>query len=149
MPLPDARPEGGAAADSGRRHLPLPPAVHDLVTKRGYRLLEEGEAPWSTGSEMWMVFLPGHGKGSGETADVAVILPELVAVFAPRLRPAVAGEAAERALLVRTGMMPLPALVFLAGDALMGTIARVRDWQDYCQRIGAIIGGRDAAAPLQ
>lgn len=129
---------------------PLPALVDRLVSERGYPLLDDATAqPWRDDSANWVVFLPGHGKGSGETADVAVILPELVNHLFPRLKPAVAGAAAEQAILARTGMMSLPALVFLRGDELLGSIPRVRDWDDYLERIAAILIGSDPSTRLQ
>jgi hydrogenase-1 operon protein HyaE len=123
--------------------LPLPPLVDLLTDVHGYlRLDSPDDRPWlDDPAKSWVVFLPGHGKGNAETADVAVILPELVRALHPRLTPAVAGEAAERAILSLTGMMSLPALVFLRGDRLLGSIPRVRDWDDYLQRIGEILEG--------
>jgi len=123
--------------------LPLPPLVDLLTDVHGYpRLDNPDDRPWlDDPAKSWVVFLPGHGKGNAETADVAVILPELVRALHPRLTPAVAGEAAERAILALTGMMSLPALVFLRGDRLLGSIPRVRDWDDYLQRIGEILEG--------
>ncbi|KAA0594436.1 hydrogenase-1 operon protein HyaE [Azospirillum lipoferum] len=123
--------------------LPLPPLVDLLTDVHGYLRLDHAhDRPWlDDPGKNWVVFLPGHGKGNAETADVAVILPELVRALHPRLTPAVAGEAAERATLALTGMMSLPALVFLRGDRLLGSIPRVRDWDDYLQRIGEILEG--------
>lgn len=123
--------------------LSLPPLVDLLTDVHGYRRLDNADdRPWlEDPAKCWVVFLPGHGKGNAETADVAVILPELVRALHPRLTPAVAGEAAERAILALTGMMSLPALVFLRGDRLLGSIPRVRDWDDYLQRIGEILEG--------
>ncbi|AWB09038.1 hydrogenase (plasmid) [Azospirillum humicireducens] len=123
--------------------LPLPPLVDLLTDVHGYPRLDHGDdRPWlDDPAKDWVIFLPGHGKGNAETADVAVILPELVRALHPRLTPAVAGEAAERAILALTGMMSLPALVFLRGDRLLGSIPRVRDWDDYLQRIGEILDG--------
>ena len=123
--------------------LPLPPLVDVLTEVHGYlRLDHADDRPWLTDpTKSGVVFLPGHGKGNAETADIAVILPELVRALHPHLTPAVAGEAAERAILSLTGMMSLPALVFLRGDRLLGSIPRVRDWDDYLQRIGEILEG--------
>lgn len=134
------------ALPRAKPHLPLPPLVDLLTEMHGYARLDSPyDQPWRhDDSNSWVVFLPGHGKGNAETADVAVILPELVRALQPRLSAAVAGEAVERALLARTGMMSLPALVFLRGDALLGSIPRVRDWDDYLQRIAAILDGGEA-----
>ncbi len=131
--------------------LPLPALVDRLVSERGYPLLDDAAAqPWRDDhTETWVVFLPGHGKGNSETADVAVILPELIDSLAPRLRPAVAGAVAEQAMLARTGMMSLPALVFLRGEEMLGSIPRVRDWDDYLERIAAILIGSDPSTRLQ
>ncbi|MGQ9369493.1 hydrogenase [Azospirillum sp. ST 5-10] len=118
---------------------PLPPAVERLVRERGYPLLDGGAEPWRHDDAPWIVFLPGHGKGSGETADIAVILPELVAAAPRRVRAAVADAAAERALVERAGGLGLPALMILRGDAVLGSIPRVRDWSDYRARIAAIV----------
>lgn len=134
------------ALPRAKPRLPLPPLVDLLTEVHGYARLDSADdQPWrNDDSNDWVVFLPGHGKGNAETADVAVILPELVRALHPRLSPAVAGEAAERALLARTGMMSLPALVFLRGEALLGSIPRVRDWDDYVQRIATILDGGEA-----
>jgi len=131
------------ASPPAKPRLPLPPLVDLLTDVHGYlRLDHANDRPWlDDRAKDWVVFLPGHGKGNAETADVAVILPELVRALYPRLTPAVAGEAAERAVLALTGMMSLPALVFLRGDRLLGSIPRVRDWDDYLQRIDEILDG--------
>lgn len=131
------------APSPAKPRLPLPPLVDLLTDVHGYlRLDHADDRPWlDDPAKSWVVFLPGHGKGNAETADVAVILPELVRALHPRLTPAVAGEAAERAILALTGMMSLPALVFLRGDRLLGSVPRVRDWDDYLQRIGEILDG--------
>jgi hydrogenase-1 operon protein HyaE len=131
------------APQLAKPRLPLPPLVDVLTEVHGYlRLDHADDRPWlADPTKSWVVFLPGHGKGNAETADIAVILPELVRALHPHLTPAVAGEAAERAILSLTGMMSLPALVFLRGDRLLGSIPRVRDWDDYLQRIGEILEG--------
>lgn len=131
------------APPPAKPRLPLPPLVDLLTDVHGYlRLDHADDRPWlDDPAKSWVVFLPGHGKGNAETADVAVILPELVRALHPRLTPAVAGEPAERAILTLTGMMSLPALVFLRGDRLLGSIPRVRDWDDYLERIGEILKG--------
>ncbi|SMH33960.1 thioredoxin domain-containing protein [Azospirillum agricola] len=142
---PVAEPATTPAPKPAKPLLPLPPLVDRLTDALGYPRLESADdQPWRGGTESWVVFLPGHGKGNAETADVAVILPELVRVLSPHLKPAVAGPAAEQALLARAGMMSLPALVFLRGDDLLGSIPRVRDWDDYLERIAAILLGPHA-----
>ncbi len=147
---PDTASASAVSAKPPKPLLPLPALVGLLVSERGYPLLDDATAqPWRGGDDSWVVFLPGHGKGSSETADVAVILPELIKALSPHLKPAVAGAAAEQAILARVGMMSLPALVFLRGDALLGSIPRVRDWDDYLERIAAILIGSDTSTLLQ
>jgi len=144
---PAAAPAAKPAAKPAKPSFPLPPLVDQLTDTHGYpRLDGADDQPWRGTADTWVVFLPGHGKGNGETADVAVILPELVRALSPHLKPAVAGPSAEQALLARAGMMSLPALLFLRGDAVLGSIPRVRDWTDYLERIAAILIGPDPAA---
>lgn len=84
-----------------------------------------------------------------ESADVAVILPELMNAFAGRFRTAVVARSAERELQQRFGFARWPALVCLRGGDIVGTITGVHDWDDFTARIRTLLESptrREAAA---
>ena len=82
-----------------------------------------------------------------EANDVAVIVPELLKAFPGAMRGAVVAGAAEEALKSRFGVVVFPSLVVVRGTETLTTIAKIRDWADYCARIGAALA--DGAAPAK
>ena len=74
-----------------------------------------------------------------ESADVAVILPELMKAFAGRFRAAVVARASERELQKRYGFARWPALVFLRGGDIVGTLTGVHDWDDFVGQVSALL----------
>lgn len=118
-------------------HPPLHPLVGRLLTD--HRMVMLDTAADLAGAEgPLLVFLPGYAKAHVETADVAVILPELVAAFGGRLGAAVGGPDLEVALRAELGLA-LPALVMVRHGRPSGAVARVRDWRDYLDRIAALL----------
>jgi hydrogenase-1 operon protein HyaE len=84
-----------------------------------------------------------------ESADVAVILPELTRVFDGRFRAAVVARAAERSLQKRFGFARWPALVFLRGGEIVGAITGMHDWDDFVGKVATLLASptrREAAA---
>ncbi|PWR23149.1 hydrogenase [Zavarzinia compransoris] len=125
----------------------LPPLVARLTAERGIPLLAETAAgDIANGGGEWLIFLPGHGQNHAETADVAVILPELLAVFGGRLKAAVAAPDLEKTLRRRLDGIALPALVAVRGHELLGSISRVRDWHEYVDAIRTMFDGDRIAA---
>lgn len=74
-----------------------------------------------------------------ESADVAVVLPELMAAHPGAFRAAVVARTAERALQGRFGFARWPALVFLRDGEPVGTITGMRDWDDFQARVAALL----------
>jgi len=74
-----------------------------------------------------------------ESADVAVILPELMRAFAGRFRAAVVARASERELQKRYGFARWPALVFLRGGDIVGTLTGVHDWDEFVEQVSALL----------
>jgi len=84
-----------------------------------------------------------------ESSDVAVILPELMKAFPGRFRAAVVARAAERELQKRYGFSRWPALVFLRGGDLVGTVTGVHDWDEFVGLVSGLLDSptrREAAA---
>jgi hydrogenase-1 operon protein HyaE len=126
---------------------PLPPLVARLTEERGLPLLAEaGASEIAAAGGEWLIFLPGHGQNHNETADVAVILPELLRAFGGRLKAAVAAPDLEKSLRRRLDGIALPALVAIRGHEMLGSISRVLDWHDYVDAIRHLFDGKRIAA---
>jgi hydrogenase-1 operon protein HyaE len=82
-----------------------------------------------------VIFVTGDPVKLLDSVDIAVVLPELCRSFAGKITPAVATRAAEPALASRFGADVRPALVFFASGQHLGTIPRVRDWDEYVSKI--------------
>ncbi len=94
-----------------------------------------------------VLFFAGEPKKFGETVDVAVVLPELISAFAGRLRPAVVAGEAEKELQLKYGFREWPSLVFVRDGGWLGTISRIRNWQDYLEEIGDILESEPRRPP--
>jgi hydrogenase-1 operon protein HyaE len=92
-----------------------------------------------------VIFVPGDPERNLETADVAVILPELRMAFQGRFDCAVADDAVEERLRHDTGVLKTPSLIFYRNGAMAGAIAKVRDWDDYMARTAQILSVPQAA----
>jgi hydrogenase-1 operon protein HyaE len=85
------------------------------------------------------LFIPGDAARNLETADAAVILPELQQAFQGRFDCALVGDALEAGLREATRVLKTPGFLFYDGDRFLGGIAKVRDWDDYMARIPQIL----------
>lgn len=93
-----------------------------------------------------VLFVTGDPARNLETNDVAVILPELSRAFDHRFRAAVVAREIERAVRERFDTFAMPSLIFLRDGKHLGSIAKVRDWDDYLERIALILGEAPATA---
>ena len=91
------------------------------------------------------LFVPGDPKRNLETADVAVILPELKMAFQGLFDCAVVGDDIEAKLREETRVLKTPSLIFYRDGEMIGAIPRVRDWDEYIARIKQILAQPVAA----
>lgn len=114
--------------------------IRKLIDEHGYPVIGEEDVDGFVSEYGRVVlFFTGDPQRIGETADIAVILPELMKVFGDVFRPAVVARTAERPLQLRYRFNTYPALVFLAPGGYLGALTRVRDWNDYLVEIADII----------
>ena len=92
-----------------------------------------------------VVFVPGGPARNLESADVAVILPELRLAFQGRFDCAVADDAIDEWLRNDTGVLKTPSLIFYRDGTMIGAIPKVRDWDDYMGRTAQILSAPLAA----
>lgn len=139
----------------------LHPLVARLTSAHGYPYLDsEEEAAAALPAGDSLLFLPAHGKAHMETPDIAVVLPELVGALGaardaasetdPAIRGAmggaVAGPAYEKLLREQLGGIALPAIVVCRGGRPLGSLSRMRDWDEFLERLTAILTRPVAAA---
>ncbi|NVO25514.1 hydrogenase accessory protein [Donghicola sp. C2-DW-16] len=86
-----------------------------------------------------VLFVPGDAARNLETADVAVILPELKQAFQGRFDCGVVGDAIEQQVREDTKVLKTPSLIFFRDGKMIGGIPRVRDWDEYMARITQIL----------
>ena len=94
-----------------------------------------------------MLFFPGDPKRHKETTDVAVVLPELIAAFGGRVRPAVVSREAEIELQKHYGFRAWPSLVFVRRGGYLGTVSRMKNWSEYLQEISELLTAEPREAP--
>lgn len=113
------------------------PLIDRLTTELGWPTLatEKGVRDWVSRSGVHVLFVPGDAQRNLETADVAVILPELHSAFQGRFDCAVIAQEMEAHVKDSSGVFKTPSLVFYRDGACLGGIPKVRDWDDYMARI--------------
>ncbi|MGD9656617.1 MAG: hydrogenase accessory protein [Methylocystis sp.] len=82
-----------------------------------------------------LLFFSGDRANRPETADVAVVLPELLSHFSDRLRGAVIAPEAEESLRARLHAYVSPSLVVMRGREPVGVLPKIWDWADYLAKI--------------
>lgn len=130
----------------------LPPAAgtHPLIarleTAFGYPRLKSAHdlAEFLARPGAHCLFIPGDPRRNLETADAAVILPELRMAFQNAFDCAVIDDAIEADLREQHRALKTPGLLFFRGAEFLGSIERVRDWSDYLARVSHILSQQAA-----
>lgn len=117
------------------------PLLTRLTAELGWPLLDDDAAlaEHLARPGLHCLFVPGDPARNLETADAAVILPELHQAFQGRFDCALVGDAIEARLREETRVLKTPAFLFHDGARFLGGIAKVRDWDDYLARIPQIL----------
>lgn len=117
------------------------PLIERLTSELGWPLLstEDEVLAWIARPGTHVLFVPGDWQRNLETADVAVILPELARAFQGRFDCAVVAGAIETEVKDSSGIYKTPSLIFYRAGACLGGIPKVRDWDDYMARIARFL----------
>ncbi|MDD4881527.1 MAG: hydrogenase [Gallionellaceae bacterium] len=86
-----------------------------------------------------VLFCGGNPVQYPECLDVAVVLPELLAIQAGRLQAAVVAPELEAAVQARYGFTRWPSLVFLRDGDYVGTLSGMLDWTVFVARFGEML----------
>ncbi|MCA0043215.1 thioredoxin domain-containing protein [Celeribacter litoreus] len=117
------------------------PLIERLTSEFGWPVLDTEHDIREFGSlpGTHVFFCPGDPKRNLESADVAVILPELKLAFQGKFDCAVVGAGVETALREATGVLKTPSLIFYRDGQFLAGIPKVRNWDDYMNRIAQIL----------
>lgn len=116
------------------------PLLNAMIARTGTPVVGEADIETFAGERRFgVLFFSGDWQRLGESDDVAVILPELLAAFDQVFAAAVVERSAERKLQARFRFPAFPALVFLRDGRYLGAISRVLDWSDYLLEIADIL----------
>ncbi|MBK1635115.1 hydrogenase accessory protein [Rhodovulum adriaticum] len=85
------------------------------------------------------LFVPGDPARNLETADAAVILPELRAAFQNAFDCAIVDNAIEAEVRETWRALKTPGFLFFREGAYLGDIQKIRDWDDYLARVSHIL----------
>ncbi|EPX76316.1 hydrogenase accessory protein [Salipiger mucosus] len=124
------------------------PLIDRLTRELGWpRLADMGTlAAFTEAPGAHCLFVPGDPRRNLESADVAVILPELRMAFQGAFDCAVVDDAIEAQLREAAGVLKTPSLIFYRAGQCLGGIPKVRDWDDYLVRIPQILNAQPAPA---
>ncbi|GAA5066565.1 hydrogenase accessory protein [Roseibacterium beibuensis] len=124
------------------------PLIDRLTTEFGWPRLTDSEAlqAFVSAPGEHVLFVPGDPARNLETADVAVIAPELRMAFQNRFDCAVVDDDIETEARELGKTYKTPSLLFFREGQPIGAIAKVRDWSDYMDRITRILAAPAAPA---
>ena len=86
------------------------------------------------------IFFAGDPDKKLETADVVVVLRELLGLYPDQLRVGLVASDAESALMEKTANFAIPALVFYAGPQRLEVIPKIQDWSVYAEALPRLLG---------
>lgn len=95
----------------------------------------------------WVLFCGGNPTQYPECLDVAVVLPELLALHGGRVHGAVATPDLEAPLQARYGFNRWPSLVFLRDGDYVGVISGMRDWSVFVGQFAEMLAAPASRPP--
>ena len=124
------------------------PLVQNMIQQNDYPVVDSETLEAFTAANPYAVlFFSELMKPIPETADLAVILPELEKAFSGRFKVAVVAWGAQRDLQLKFRFQKYPSLVFLKDGEYLGAIPGVLDWVDYLAEIERILGSEPSEPP--
>jgi hydrogenase-1 operon protein HyaE len=124
------------------------PIIQNMIESNAYPVIGLDTLDEFTAANRHVVlFFTELMKPVPETADVAVILPELERAFDRRFAVAVVAWEAQRDLQRRFRFTKYPSLVFLRDGEYLGAISGVLDWADYLADVGRILAAEPSEPP--
>ena len=86
-----------------------------------------------------VIFFAGDPDKKLETADVVVVLRELLGLYPGQLRVGLVVSDSESALMEKTANFAVPGLVFYAGAQRLEVIPKIQDWSVYAEALPRLL----------
>lgn len=118
-----------------------------LAATGGVEVTPETIADFESAAGDAVLFFGGDPVRFPELLDVAVVLPELRAHFGGRWRVGVVPRAHEDAVAARWAVQRWPSLVFMRDGLWLGTVAGMKDWDDYLREVAAVLAAEPKRRP--
>lgn len=118
-----------------------------LVAEAGVQIVSAAELDGflaARSGKLTVLFFTGDPEKKAETADVAVVLRELLRIAGGRLEAALIARADELTLMARCSVKMLPSLAFYAGPEHLKTIPKIQDWSDYAEKLPKLLAAAEA-----
>ena len=126
---------------------PRHPLIHRLATSTGGRdVTPDSVEAFEAEAGDAVLYFGGDPVRFPEALDVAVVLPELHALFG-RFRVGIVPRDAEDALARRYAVQRWPSLVFLRDGGFLGTVSGMKDWDDYLREVQATLAATPGRRP--
>lgn len=139
-------PGGLASAAPAGPHPLLARLESDLGWPRLASLSDVAEFTHRPGAHCLLI--PGDPRRNLESADAAVILPELRQAFQGAFDCALVDDAIEARLRETHRALKTPGFLFFHAGQYLGAIEKIRDWDDYIARTSHILSlAQSLAAP--
>ena len=116
--------------------------IDRLITELGYTEVSlDNHDEFVAMPGMNVLFFPGDPKTVRDATDVAVVLPELMSAFAGKLNAGVVTDTFGdgKTLKHKYGFTHYPSLVFVRDSGYVGTLSRIRTWQEYLATISELL----------
>jgi hydrogenase-1 operon protein HyaE len=118
----------------------LHPLLQRLIDHQGAQLVGlDALDAWAARAGEHVLFFNGDPVRFPEVLDVAVVLPELRAVFGHRFDIGIVVRAQEDSVARRFGVQRWPSLVFLRGGGYVGAVAGMQDWTRFVSEVRAVL----------
>jgi len=126
---------------------PRHPLIHRLATSTGGRdVTPDSVEAFEAEAGDAVLYFGGDPVRFTEALDVAVVLPELQALFG-RFRVGIVPRQDEDALARRYAVQRWPSLVFLRQGGYLGTVSGMKDWDDYLREVQATLAATPGRRP--